>query len=89
MSEVATETAAPAASSAPVSQDVVIHVLFSNDGSVLEIGERPAPNAAQAWFNFLTEKAGESYHALSGGRGVFRLPRVTVDELKVAIAAAA
>jgi hypothetical protein len=63
----------------------MIHVRFSPDGSVTEIGERPAALNAQAWFNRLSEKAGMNYQPLSGGRGLFRLPRADVDALKAAV----
>ena len=43
----------------------------------------------QEWFNFLSEKAGEVYQTLAGGRGVFRLSRAEVDALKQDIAKAA
>jgi hypothetical protein len=63
----------------------MIHVRFSPDGSVTEIGERPPALNAQAWFNRLSEKAGMSYQPLSGGRGLFRLARTDVDALKAAV----
>ncbi len=66
--------------------EVMIHVRFSPDGSVIEIGERPAAAPPQRWFNYLTEKAGNAYQPLSGGRGVFRVARGTVDEMKAALA---
>jgi hypothetical protein len=62
----------------------MIHVRFSPDGSVTEIGERPPALSAQAWFDRLSEKVGMSYQPLSGGRGLFRLPRADVDALKAA-----
>jgi len=62
--------------------ETLIHVRFSTDGTVVEIGERPAALSAQAWFNQLSDKAGTSYQPLSGGRGLFRLPRSEVDALK-------
>ena len=62
----------------------MIHVRFSPDGSVTEIGERPPALSPQAWFNRLSEKAGMSYQPLSGGRGLFRLPRADVELLKAA-----
>jgi hypothetical protein len=49
---------------------------------VSQIGERPTAVPAQDWFDRLSEKAGTAYQALSGGRGVFRLPRADVDALK-------
>jgi len=62
--------------------DVLIHVRFSPDGSVTEIGERPTAESAQAWFNRLTDSAETGYQPLSGGRGLFRLSRDEVDALK-------
>ena len=64
------------------SQNVIIHARFAPNGVVVEIGERPATLTPQDWFNFLLGKAGNTYHALSGGRGVFRLSREVVDSLK-------
>jgi hypothetical protein len=79
---------------------VMIHVRFAPNGTVMEIGEsatapslargprldpigeRPAAVPAQAWFNRLSDGAGDSYLSLSGGRGVFRLARERVDALK-------
>lgn len=68
---------------------LLIHVRFSPDGSVTEIGERPASTSAQAWFNFLSQKAGTSYQPLSGGRGIFRVTRDQVDAWKAAQGGAA
>jgi len=61
---------------------VIIHVRFAPDGSVTEIGERPEGVTAQLWFNRLSDDAQFNYQSLSGGRGVFRLPRDLVDSLK-------
>ena len=63
-------------------QHVVIHLRFAPDGTVSEISERPAPLGPQAWFDFLSNKAGTVYQPLAGGRGVFRLSRAEVDALK-------
>lgn len=63
---------------------VVIRVRFSPDGSVAEIGERPAQLSPQAWFDRLSDKAGNFYQPLSGGRGVFRVARGQVDTFKAA-----
>jgi hypothetical protein len=63
-------------------QQVIIHARFSPNGTVVEISERPAALSPQEWFNFLSDKAGTHYQALSGGRGVFRLKRPEVDALK-------
>ena len=63
---------------------VVIHVRFAPDGTVTEIGERPAGLSAQTWFNKLSLAAASAYQSLSGGRGVFRLPRADLDNMKAA-----
>jgi hypothetical protein len=63
---------------------VIIHVRFAPDGTVTEIGERPESLGAQDWFNRLSTNAGNVYQALSGGRGVFRLPRSQIETLKAA-----
>jgi hypothetical protein len=65
---------------------VLIHVRFSPEGSVTEIGERPGAALPQQWFNFLSEKVGDSFQPLSGGRGVFRVVRGAVDDFKAAFA---
>ncbi|VTZ25159.1 conserved hypothetical protein [Methylocella tundrae] len=63
---------------------LIIHVRFAPDGSVTEIGERPSGLDAQQWFNRLSDKAGSSFQALSGGRGFFRLGTEVVTALKAA-----
>lgn len=60
---------------------VMIHVRFAADGSVTEIGERPAGLSPQDWFNRLSTNGGNFYQSLSGGRGVFRIIRSQVDAL--------
>ena len=70
-------------------EDVMIHVRFAIDGTVMEIGERPSGATAQEWFNHLSRSTQNSYQALSGGRGLFRLDRTTVDGLKEPFAAGA
>jgi hypothetical protein len=64
------------------SQNVIIHVRFAPNASVVEISERPTALSPQEWFNCLCDKAGTDYQPLSGGRGVFRLTRAQVDALK-------
>lgn len=64
---------------------VMIHVRFAADGTVTEIGERPAALSAQDWFNRLSDSAGNAYNSLSGGRGLFRLVREQVDALKAGV----
>lgn len=68
------------------SEDTMIHVRFAPDGTVTEIGARPAGVTAQQWFNRLTEHAGTHYAALSGGRGLFRLPAGKVDSVRATFA---
>lgn len=63
-------------------ENVMIHVRFNNDGSVMEISERPSSASAQAWFNQLSRSTVDCYQSLSGGRGIFRVARDKVDELK-------
>lgn len=62
-------------------KSVVIHVRFFNDGSVLEIGERPSGLSSQEWFNKLSNAYAMDFMALSGGRGAFKL---TPEELATA-----
>jgi hypothetical protein len=65
------------------SPNVMIHVRFAPNGTVVEISERPAGRNPQEWFEYLTDKVGgDTYQPLSGGRGVFRLMREKVDALK-------
>ena len=61
---------------------VVIHVRFANDGGVQEIGERPPGLTAQAWFGRLWKEAGDKFQAFAGGRGIFRLSRGEMEELR-------
>ncbi len=63
---------------------VIIHVRFAPDGTVMEIGERPQGLSAQDWFNRLSLHAGNFYQPLSGGRGLFRLKREQVTALRAA-----
>jgi len=63
-------------------QNVLIHARFTPNGAVVEISERPAALSPQQWFNYLSDRAGNAYQALAGGRGVFRLTRAVVDALK-------
>ncbi len=66
---------------------VMLHVRFAPDGSVVEISERPASNSAQAWFDWISLNMSDAYQALSGGRGVFRISREKLEELRAGIAA--
>lgn len=66
---------------------VMIHVRFAPNGTVTEIGERPAALSAQEWFNLLTSTTQDNYETLSGGRAIFRMPRAKVDKLKASATA--
>ena len=57
---------------------ILIHLRFAPDASVVEISERPKSLTPQQWFNALSDRFGDAYQPLSGGRGVFRL---TAEEL--------
>lgn len=70
-------------------QSVILHARFAPNGTVVEIGERPQGLPPQAWFDFLSDKAGDVYQAFAGGRGVFRLTRTELDALKQAATPAA
>ena len=63
---------------------IVIHVRFAPDGTVTEIGERPASLSAQAWFNKLSLAAASAYQSLSAGCGVFRLSCADLENMKAA-----
>ncbi|WP_159726219.1 hypothetical protein [Methylosinus sp. Ce-a6] len=65
-------------------KSVVIHVRFYNDGSVHEIGERPASLSGQQWFDKLSNTYAMDYMALSGGRGAFKLTPEELDTVKSA-----
>jgi hypothetical protein len=71
----------------PASANVMIHARFAPNGTVVEIGERPAALSPQDWFNFLSDNAGAKYQALAGGRGLFRLTRAETDTLKASAVA--
>jgi len=64
----------------------LIHVRFSPDGTVTEIGARPNGVDAQKWFNHLTRTAGNSYQSLAGGRGVFRVAPEELEGIKDTLA---
>ena len=66
------------------SNATVIHVRFAPDGTVTEIGERPASLTAQQWFDRLSDKYAMDFQALSGGRGVYRVAAAEVEALKAA-----
>lgn len=63
-------------------EQIMIHVRFAPNGTVTEIGERPSAASAQDWFNHLTQTTTNCYESLSGGRGLFRLPRERLNAAK-------
>lgn len=65
-----------------MSGEVMIHLRFAPNGTVVEIGERPGAMAPQEWFNFLYQRRVGAYQAFSGGRGLFRLSREELDAFK-------
>jgi hypothetical protein len=65
-------------------QKLILHTRFAPNGTVVEISERPEGLTPQAWFNFLSDKAGDVYQTLAGGRGVFRLTREELTALRQA-----
>lgn len=79
--DVAEAAAAPA--------NVMVHLRFAPNGSVVEISERPPALTPQEWFNFLYQRRVGAYQAFSGGRGLFRLSREEVDGFKAEAAPAA
>ena len=70
-------------------QIIVLNGRFAPNGTVVELSERPASLTTQEWFNFLSDRASESYRTLSGARIVFRLTRERLDALKREAAPAA
>lgn len=66
--------------------EIMIHVRFSPDGMVREIGERPPGLSAQDWFHRLSGEAENAYQALSGGRGLFRLTPAQLAAVKSGLA---
>ena len=63
---------------------IIIHVRFAPDGTVTEIGERPASLSAQQWYDRLSANFAMAFQALSGGRGVYRVTTEEVEALKAA-----
>lgn len=87
ITEAVAEVSAPAsAAAAGKNVECLIHVSFNPDGTVALIGERPQGVAAQAWFKHLSRNTCNRYQALAGGRGMFKIPRLEVDSLKLACA---
>lgn len=64
------------------STHTMIHVLFSNNGNVAQIGEKPPGLSSQEWFDNLTHVPDNNYQPFAGGRGMFRIPTALLAELK-------
>lgn len=62
--------------------EVTIHVRFSPDGTVTEIGAKPAGATPQDWFNALSGNCGNSFRAMSGGRGIFKIAAAKLGEMQ-------
>jgi hypothetical protein len=62
--------------------EITIHVRFSPDGTVAEIGARPAGATPQEWFDTLSANCGGSFRAMSGGRGIFRVAAEKIGEMQ-------
>jgi hypothetical protein len=54
---------------------ILIDVRFAPDGDVSAIDKKPAKISEQELFKGLSNKAGDVYQPLAGGRGLFRLSR--------------
>ena len=66
---------------------ILIHVTFAADGTVVSISSKPESSGPQQWFNFLTRHTTDCYQALSGGRGVFKVPAGQLHDLQNACVA--
>jgi hypothetical protein len=62
-------------------ENILIHLRFAPNGTVVEIGERPTALSPQQWFDRLSLKYGNAYQVFAGGRGIFRLTRAEIDAL--------
>ena len=63
-------------------EKVLVHLRAAPNGAIVEIGEWPEGSSPQEWFNFLSTNAGDAYQVFSGARGVFRLSRDRLEQLK-------
>jgi len=57
------------------SNATVIHLRFAPDGSVTEIGERPASLTAQQWFDRLSDKHAMDFQACRADAASIVSPR--------------
>jgi hypothetical protein len=68
---------------------VTVHVRFAPDGSVAEIGARPAEATPQKWFNTLSANCAASFRALTGGRGIFVVAAEKLSALQTTVSKSA
>ncbi|CAI8962941.1 hypothetical protein [Methylocaldum szegediense] len=73
--------------SVQVPDECMIHVRFFPNGTVAEISERPPEVEPHDWYKFLCKNTQNRFQALSGGRGLFRIPRADIETLKAACVA--
>ncbi len=67
--------------------EVLIHVRFWPSAEIFTIDGRPEAMTDRDWFNLLYMGVPEHYQTLANGRGFFRIPRPTFDQLTADIAA--
>lgn len=61
--------------------DVLIHVRFLPSAEIFSIDARPDAMSARDWFERLYMGAPQHYQVRAGGRGFFRIPRLTFEAL--------
>jgi hypothetical protein len=60
---------------------VLIHVRFMPSGDIFTIDAVPEKMMAKAWLQKLQTGAPQYYQTLAGGRGFFRIPRATYEQI--------
>ena len=60
---------------------VLIHVRFLPSADIFSIDARPDGVSARDWFERLYMGVPQHYQTLAGGRGFFRIPRLTFEAL--------
>ena len=64
------------------SSQIMVHVRFNPNGTVMEISECPAAATSQQWFDYLSRNTLDQYASLSGGRGFFKVAPEDLAALK-------
>lgn len=62
--------------------EVILHASFATDGTCVSIAEKPVWASPQQWYSLLCKLSVNAYEPLAGGRGVFRLSKERLAELK-------